>query len=221
LTYQCNRLSLPLTPWRMGRTDVRHVGSIAFRQVFHPIIPECIQARLNTSSKPRHKPAPRNVTTHQFVGLLHGSVSIQYRMANCYFRRVGSPCHHENPSKAGYCARHFPVTNLRKCGVYRDSSIQDDTFDFLSRLSHIVQLYLRILLNESRLIQCSFATVLQIIHNVYFRHRNIPGSFWYMATDLTYPSTLFTSSGRFNVKGLRKLQKMHAEMGNDFICSAR
>ena len=63
------------------------------------------------------------------------------------------------------------------------------------------------------LIQCALTTVLQILHNVYFRHRNIPGLFWYKATDLTYPSTLFTSSGRFNVKGLKKLQKMHAEMG--------
>ena len=54
---------------------------------------------------------------------------------------------------------------------------------------------------------------LQVIYNVYFRHRGIPGSFWYMATDLAYPLSIFTPAGYFRTNGFRKLQKLHAELG--------
>jgi hypothetical protein len=63
------------------------------------------------------------------------------------------------------------------------------------------------------LIQFSSVVTLQIIYNVYFRHRGIPGSFWYKATDLTYPLSIFTPQGYFQIRGLRKLQKLHAELG--------
>jgi len=54
---------------------------------------------------------------------------------------------------------------------------------------------------------------LQVIYNVYFRHRGIPGSFWHMATDLAYPWGIFTRAGYFRTSGFRKLQKLHAELG--------
>ena len=63
------------------------------------------------------------------------------------------------------------------------------------------------------LIKFSFVIALQMIYNVYFRHPGIPGSFWYMATDITYPLTIFTPKGYFQTPGLRKLQKLHAELG--------
>jgi len=52
-----------------------------------------------------------------------------------------------------------------------------------------------------------------VIYNVYFRHRGIPGSFWYKASDFPFPLSIFTPAGYFKASGLRKLQKLHAELG--------
>ena len=61
--------------------------------------------------------------------------------------------------------------------------------------------------------------ILQIIWNVYLRHRGIPGKFWWMATDITYARRVLVGDFRFSVEGFREIQKMHSEMGIDMNCN--
>jgi hypothetical protein len=46
-----------------------------------------------------------------------------------------------------------------------------------------------------------------VIHNVYFRHPDIPGYFWNKATDFTYAKSVL------HINGVRELQRMHEALG--------